>query len=289
MKHVKYFSKRPADDSVKQFSSKSGYVRRFSAKAKGEISLSGMDPDKYYLYKDSNVTIPGFAIDKGGYITSGSRFSRGYQLTKAYGPFDTASEAEAYANESGISLIDTTAVEETQPEVTEMSGDNGKLNELEAKVDTLTNLVTELTNKLGDLTKKDEVAEPETENSEEEPVAEETPEVETTEEVTEVEEPASEETVVEESGEDVCPNCGNNPCTCEVEEESADNGVTDDDVGLGEKVPANTGDVETVYTQVPEKDILAQFSNSFKPEPEETVSMSNLESNENSMLNVLFR
>jgi hypothetical protein len=289
MKHVKYFSKRPNDSSnnaegtVKRFSSRNGYVRRFSAK--DELSLSSLDPDKYYLYKDSNVTVPGFAIDKGSYIISSSKYSRGYSLTKAYGPYDTAAEAEAYANESGISLIDTSApAEEQQPDVAEMSGtDDAKFSELEAKVDALTDLVTKLTEKLS---KEEEEVQSEETPAEETPATEEvTTEEEVTEEVP-AEEP--EAAVAEESNEDVCPECGQNPCVCETEE-VADNGETENDEGLGEQVPANTGNTETVYTQVPEEDILAQFSNSSKPEPEEVVSMSVMANPNDSMFNVLFK
>lgn len=285
MKHVKYFSKGFHDSSetegtVKRFSSRNGYVKRFSA-ASEELSLSSLDPDKYYLYKDSNVTVPGFAIDKGSYIISSSKYSRGYNLSKAYGPYDTAAEAEAYANESGISLIDTSApTEPEQPDVTEMSGDDGKLNELEAKVDTLTDLVTKLTEKLSEVTTKEEPAPEEPEAPAEEPPVAEEP---VTEEVT-----SEETTVAEESNEDVCPECGQNPCICETEE-VADNGETENDEGLGEQVPANTGKTESVYTQVPEDDILAQFSNSSKPEPEAVASMSNMSNTDDSMFNVLFR
>lgn len=280
MKHVKYFSKRLEDGTVKRFSSKNGYVRRFSADSE-EISLSSIDPDKYYLYKDSNVTIPGFAIDQGSYIVSGSKHSRGYKLTKAYGPFDSAADAEAYASESGINLIDTTAVVDEQPEVSEMSGNDDKLAELEAKVDSLTELVTELSAKISVTEENTAEESAEDEVPEEETSTEEESEEAQPEETTVEEEPE----VVEESSEEVCPICGQDPCIC-GNEVTADLGLTEDDIGLGEQVPANTGKVQTFYTQVPEDDIIAQFSNGKQPEPE---NVAGINSANDSMFSVLFK
>jgi hypothetical protein len=228
MKCVKYFSKRPASHpSVKRFSARNGTVKRFSND--GEISLSSIDPDKFYLYKDSNVNIPGFAIDKGDYIIEASRHSRGYKLTKAYGPFDTPAEAESYADSNAVSLINSdTVVNTDEPVVATMSADDQsnevrcKMDNLESKVDQLTSLVTELVAKM----------------------------------------PVKSDSVDNESKEvTVTESLIDEPQNPEDDQNSADTGAVGNSSNLGEQIPANTTKIEQVYTQVPEEEIISQFSN----------------------------